>query len=39
MKLRVRVKGCLTNEEVIGRGTRHGCSLSPALFNIYAEAM
>ena len=38
-RARVRVKGSLTNEVGIGRGTRQGCSLSPVLFNIYAEAM
>ena len=38
-RARVRVKGSLTSEAVIGRGTRQGCSLSPELYNIYAGAM
>ena len=33
------MKDSLTNTALIGRGTRQGCSLSPVLFNIYAEAM
>ena len=38
-RARVTVKGSLTNVAVIGCGRRQGCSLSPVLFNIYAEAM
>ena len=35
----VRLKHGLMSEAGIGCGTRKGCSLSPVLFNIYAEAI
>ena len=38
-RARRRVKRILTNVAVIGLGTRQGCSLSPVLFTICAEAM
>ena len=35
----VRIQQEYSDEGEIGRGVRQGCSLSPLLFNIYAEAM
>src|SRR5438132_12092966 len=35
----VRIQQEYSDEGEIGRGVRQGCSLSPLLFNIYAEAI
>lgn len=37
--VRVRVGGGESEPGEVGRGVRQGCSLSPVLFDIYAEAM
>ena len=38
-EVRVRVADGESDPGEVGRGVRQGCSLSPVLFNIYAEAM
>ena len=35
----VKIQQEFSDEGEIGRGVRQGCSLSPLLFNSYAEAM
>lgn len=38
-KAKVRVEDELTEEIEICRGVRHGCILSPILFNMYSESI
>src|SRR6218665_921721 len=38
-KVRIRIEGEYSEPELIGRGVRQGCPLSPLLFNIYIEEL